>query len=135
LMHLKLLFVTTKSVSAKKCGELGYESSRKTHNRDRNRNKRAGTEERMQSASSALPWPTVSPGPPRGCVSLRREPRFRRATCPVTSLSPATIGNRRMLNPIHSWGTHGNPLGTCWEQGYLNYKGAKNDDVLWKGYY
>jgi hypothetical protein len=63
-MHLKLLFVTTKSVSAKNV----YESSRKTHNRNRNRNNVRAR--RMQSASWALPWPTVSPGPP-GDVSAK----------------------------------------------------------------
>ncbi len=69
-MHLKLLFVTTKSVSAKNV----YESSRKTRNRNRNRNNVRA----RRRACKALPG--RFPGPRfhrvlRG-MCQRREPHF-----------------------------------------------------------
>jgi hypothetical protein len=53
----------------KKCGELGVRILSQNTQSQSQSQQRARTEESMQSASWALPWPTVSPGPPRGCVS------------------------------------------------------------------
>ncbi len=78
----------------KKCDELRYESSRKTQNRNRNRNNVRARRRACKGLPRRFPGPPFHPVLQGMCQ--RREPHFWPATC----LSPATIGNRWMLNPM-----------------------------------